>query len=212
MQKKYFILMADIIGSSKIGGKKLMQDFSRVVAQVNKQEEANLVSPLTITLGDEFQGIVKSLKAGCEIITKLEESLIANQFNFKLRYVLLYGEIETPINKAIAHGMLGKGLTTARQELENLKGEKGTRFYINTGNGERDTFLNNLLFLYQSIVDGWMEKDYELVGKFWEKGDYKEVAEYFGKVNSLMWKRERSLRLKEYKIIKETLELALTCK
>jgi hypothetical protein len=212
MQKKYFILMADIIGSSKVGGKKLMQDFSKLVAELNKQAEKDLISPLTITLGDEFQGIVKSLQAGVNIIIKLEEALITYQFSFKLRYVLLYGEIETPINKVIAHGMLGKGLAFARQELENLKGEKDMRFYINTGNSVADNLLNNLFYLYQSIVDNWMEKEYELVRIFWEKGDYKAVAEHFGKVNSLMWKRERSLKLKEYKVIKDSLELALTCK
>jgi hypothetical protein len=212
MQKKYYILMADIVGSSKVAGNKLMKDFQKVVAEINLEQEALLLSPLTITLGDEFQGIVKDLKTGLETIIKIEEALIKHQQDFKLRYVLHYGIIETPINKEIAHGMLGTGLATARKKLEELKGKKDNRFQIDTGNLKTDILLNNLLFLYQSILDSWSPKDYSLISTFWEKQDYKQVAEHFGKVNSLMWKRERSLKLKEYAVIKETLALALTCK
>jgi len=212
MQKKYFILMADIIGSSETAGNKLMKDFNKVVTQINEQQQELLLSPLTITLGDEFQGIVKNLPAGIETILKIEETLILLQLDFKLRYVLHYGSIETPINTEIAHGMLGKGLATARKKLEELKSEKDNRFLIDSGNPKTDGLLNNLLFLYRSILDSWSPKDFALLSAFWEKQDYKKVAEQFGKVNSLMWKRERSLKLKEYAVIKETLALALTCK
>jgi len=212
MQKKYFILMADIIGSSETAGNKLMKDFNKVVTQINENQQELLLSPLTITLGDEFQGIVKNLPAGIETILKIEETLILLQLDFKLRYVLHYGSIETPINTEIAHGMLGKGLATARKKLEELKSEKDNRFLIDSGDPKTDGLLNNLLFLYRSILDSWSPKDFALLSAFWEKQDYKKVAEQFGKVNSLMWKRERSLKLKEYAVIKETLALALTCK
>src|SRR6478735_336225 len=212
MQKKYFILMADIIGSSETAGNKLMKDFNKVVTQLNEQQQELLLSPLTITLGDEFQVIVKNLPAGIETILKIDEALILLQLDFKLRYVLHYGSIETPINTEIAHGMLGKGLATARKKLEELKSEKDNRFLIDSGNSKTDGLLNNLLFLYRSILDSWSPKDFALLSAFWEKHDYKKVAEQFGKVNSLMWKRERSLKLKEYAVIKETLALALTCK
>ena len=204
--------MADIVGSSETAGNKLMKDFKKVVNQVNQQQQDLLLSPLTITLGDEFQGIVKDLKSGLESIMKIEEALIQLQLDFKLRYVLHYGSIETPINTEIAHGMLGRGLATAREKLEALKSEKDSRFFIETGSPKTDALLNNLLFLYQSVLDSWSPKDFGLISAFWEKKDYKKVAEHFGKVNSLMWKRERSLKLKEYHTIKETLALALTCK
>lgn len=210
MAKKYFILMADIIGSSGKASNQLMKVFQKLVEKVNLQQEDQLLSPFTITLGDEFQGVVKDLKAGLDSIIIFEEALIKHQLDFKLRYVLHYGLIETPINAEIAHGMLGKGLATARQKLEDLKKEKFTRFYVDTENSKPDTLLNNLLLLYQSVIDDWLPKDYGLIRVFWEKKDYKKVAAHFKKVNSLMWKRERSLKLKEYAVIKETLELALT--
>lgn len=211
MNRKYFILMADIIGSSGKASNQLMKVFQKVVEKVNLQQQDQLLSPFTITLGDEFQGVVTDLKAGLDSIIKFEETIIKHQLDFKLRYVLHYGSIETPINSEIAHGMLGKGLATARQKLEDLKKDKSTRFYLETENFKTDTLLNNLLFLYQSVVDDWLPKEYALIRVFWEKQDYKKVAAHFKKVNSLMWKRERSLKLKEYKLIKETLELALTC-
>src|SRR5687768_15871818 len=101
MEKKYFILMADIIGSSGKASNQLMKVFQKVVEKINLQQQDNLLSPFTITLGDEFQGVVKDLKAGLESIITFEETLIKHQLDFKLRYVLQYGQIDTPINPEI---------------------------------------------------------------------------------------------------------------
>ena len=44
--------------------------------------------------------------------------------------------------------------------------------------------------------------DYELVTEFLKGGDYKTVAEKLKKKPSLIWKRKRSLKIREYKAIK----------
>ena len=63
----------------------------------------SLISPITITLGDEFQGIVESLEQGITIIFDLERVLSSEDYPFQLRYALGYGHILTPINSEIAH-------------------------------------------------------------------------------------------------------------
>ena len=123
-----YILMADIVGSRRKKSTQLLAQFHLVVEDANKKFKKHLLSPLTITLGDEFQGIVTDLAASVAVIIYLEESRVTKGYNFQLRYVLHYGKVETAINKKNAHAMLGKGLTEARQALTALKTDKRNRF------------------------------------------------------------------------------------
>ena len=63
----YFIVMGDIIKSSQYTYDEL-KTFRKVVDNIN--QDYDLISPLTITLGDEFQGIVESLTQAVEIILR----------------------------------------------------------------------------------------------------------------------------------------------
>ena len=199
----HFILMADIIGSRKTDQKKLIADFKEIVRQTNLNAGAGLLSPVTITLGDEFQGVVASLAAALGIILDLEESIIASGKGFKLRYILMEGEIDTPINPRIAYEMLGSGLTAAREGLARLKKTKN-RFHIALQDPERGNALDKAFVVLQRIIDGWkLKKDYYIVAKFLQHIDYKQVASELKKERSLMWKRKKSLEIEEYFALKE---------
>lgn len=196
------IIMADILGSSEKRGSALMRQFEKVVEERNQAFKAQLLSPLTITLGDEFQGIPADLSVAIQILFSIEETIIAHEFDFKLRYVINEGDIDTKINKQKAYGMLGKGLTKAREQLEALKKED-ERFWIGLKNEEKQVALNNAFILYQWLVDGWKTKDFPLITAFFQHEDYKIVAEKLNKDVSLMWRREQSLHLKEYYSLKK---------
>jgi len=58
------------------------------------------------TLGDEFQSVIKNLPAALDIIFSIEEKIAAGGQDFRLRYVLEEGKIETPLNRKIAYGMI----------------------------------------------------------------------------------------------------------
>ena len=195
------ILMADIKESSKYFSPALQKDLTKMVNQFNNRYSPIIVSPLTITLGDEFQGVVKDAKAGLNIIAMIEEYMLSNGFEFKLRYVLYEGEIETPINTEIAHGMMGQGLTEARSKLNELKKNK-TRFKFFFENKALQKKQNGLFKILQYLIDRWNSKDGYLISSFLDGLTYKEVATKFGKDDSLMWRRRKSLAIDEY----------LTCK
>ncbi|MEM7040107.1 MAG: SatD family protein, partial [Bacteroidota bacterium] len=60
-----FIIMADIIDSRMPGDSNhWMQSFQALVIHMNQHHKSRIASPLTVTIGDEFQGIVKNLGAG----------------------------------------------------------------------------------------------------------------------------------------------------
>jgi hypothetical protein len=198
----YFILMADIIKSRLYPAETTALGFAEIVQAINEKFEETIYSPLTITLGDEFQGVANSAKSGIEIIIALEEMMIKKGSQFKLRYVFLKGIIETPINKKIAYGMLGKGLSDAR-EILTLQKKTTKRFYIKDVGP--DNLLNKLLILFQSIIDDWSIKDYKLIYELLLNDDYKTVAKKMGKTASLIWKRKKSLKIVEYQTIKSLL-------
>lgn len=201
--KAHIVLMADIVDSRKSDQKELMKRFRKLTDDVNKKNRKALLSPITITLGDEFQGVVKNISAAVCLILEMEEKLIQDQAGFKLRYVLYEGSIDTPINEDIAYGMLGEGLTKAREALENTKATN-SRYYFNLKNQQAAAALINSMSIYQNITDGWkLEQDNELIRNFIDLRDYKLVAARMGKTRSQIWKRQKNLKIEPYFAVKQ---------
>jgi SatD family (SatD) len=205
------ILMADIIDSSERKAKALMKDFKEVVDSVNKQNKRDILSPLTITLGDEFQGIVRTQQSAIEIIFNLEAHLMALKKPFKLRYVVYEGEIQTQLNKQRAYEMLGPGLTDAREKLISLKSSRN-RFHISF----RDTALSeklNLMFqIAQGIMDQWTDAQKKIALAFLEWNDYRKVAEKLKKDPTSIWRRKKSLMIDEFNSLKKLMYLTINPK
>lgn len=199
---KHIILMADVIKSRNKDSKALIKQFKTIVDAANRKFKKKLKSPLTITLGDEFQGVIEDKQTAIEIIVDLEEALIHNKYNFKLRYVLQVGIIDTLINNKRAFEMLGPGLTEAREKLSLLKQTKN-RFFISLEHDVLTNILSNSFSIFQSIVGSWkVDKDFEIVSAFLQYKDYKIVAEKMNRNRSLIWKREKTLQIESYFAIK----------
>lgn len=199
--------MADIVASSEKNQNQLMIDFKELANEINTTYSKEILSPLTITLGDEFQCVLKDLLSSINIILHIEESIIHKKLNFNLRYILNQGEIETPINKNIAYEMLGSGLTDARYKLNESKNDK-FRFSISIENKFQNEILNNAFLIFENIIDRWdVEKDYEIVSNFLKHKDYKIVSEIMNKTRSQLWKREKTLNIQSYNSVKDIIQL-----
>ena len=199
--KKRFILMADVVDSHDKDGKSLMADFQMLVSYTNKIYSESIESPLTITLGDEFQGIVASASVGVDIILAMEEYILEEEFDFKLRYVLYEGVVETPVNPEKAYEMLGSGLTNARKRLNEMKKDTA-RFYVST---KSSTVINKMMKVTQHFIDSWHPKDRSTVSGFLQGHDYKALAKIHQKDESTLWRRRRSLAIDEYLLCKDLL-------
>jgi hypothetical protein len=69
--------MADIITSSNNAKQaSLMKEFKQLVKKLNSTFSENVLSPLTITLGDEFQGVIKDISSAVTLIIFAEEQII----------------------------------------------------------------------------------------------------------------------------------------
>jgi hypothetical protein len=195
------IIMADVIGSSKRNGKTLMNDLKAGVRFVNKKEKQHILSPMTITLGDEFQGVVKNPHAALQIILDMEIFLMSLKSPFKLRYVVYEGDIQTKLNKERAYEMLGPGLTAAREQLIALKSSKG-RFTVCLKDQELTEKLNLMLVVLQGIIDQWTPSQQKVVTTFLELDDYRKVAERLHRDSTSIWRRKRSLMIDEFNSLK----------
>jgi hypothetical protein len=203
--ENYWIIMADIIKSTDYEGFILQENFKEAVRFINSKFQKKLISPLTITLGDEFQGVCNSLKNSILIILHLEEHILKNHSNFELRYVINYGTIDTPINTEIAYGMLGEGLSQARKMIENLK-KADNKYEIKTGIKTKNKALNDAFIILQNIQAKWSSKDdKELVSMFIQYHDYKIIAAKTKVNRSQIWKKEKSLNISSYFAIKNVI-------
>lgn len=193
--------MADIIGSSQQKANALMNAFKKLVDEVNKEAAVYIISPLTITLGDEFQGLTKDPHGAMRVVLLFEEKIIKLDKPLKLRYVVHQGEVATPVNSERAHGMLGKGLKEAREMLTELKTSK-SRFKISLRNKSLSRQLNLLFAVLQGITDGWTQAQRKIVKLFLEESDYRAIAKKLKKNPTTIWRRKKTLMIEEYGYLK----------
>lgn len=198
----YSILMADIINNRREESNKLMFDLRKLVFIINKKWKKQVLSPLTITLGDEFQGVIHNLENAYKIIFDIEELIITHNLKLKLRYVLNYGKIDTPINNRIAYEMLGDGLIVAREKLNSLKKNTNRFHVIIAPDIKKQQLINDLFKLYENYIDNWKKNEYHIVREFLSGKDYQEIAGILDVNISTAWRRKKSLNIEEYNICK----------
>jgi hypothetical protein len=198
------ILMGDIIASSEYDARQLRREFLRLIASCNKVLKDGILSPYTVTLGDEFQGVASSLHAIIEVIFYMEETALREGLAFKIRYVAVHGQIDTPLNRLKAHAMMGAGLTKARQILTD-KGKAERRFRFALENTYLMDQLSRLFVVVEGLTDRWDVRDALLILDMLRNANNAEVASMHGKDRSQIWKRRRHLLIEEYRALKETI-------
>lgn len=197
----HYILMADVVQSHSLDARQLQADFKHLVAHCNETLKPQILSPYTITLGDEFQGVAKSLTGIIESIFWLEENVIRNGYAFKLRYIAHYGEIQTKLNRKIAYEMLGPGLTFARSMLADKRRDRPRFLFV-----VQNEFLSNNLTrsgkILESMTDRWKAIDYRLISDMISNQNNQEVGNNRNKNRSQIWKRRKQLFIEEYQLLK----------
>ncbi|CAN7421012.1 SatD family protein [Phenylobacterium sp. LjRoot225] len=123
------VVMGDLIRSEAAPSvERLHSLFNRVIDEMNAAKVAEIASPLTITLGDEFQGLCRSLAGGLEIIKALRLTLLAEKV--ECRFALGVIRLETPLRQDRAWNMMGAGLAATREKLADKRGPNAYRFHL----------------------------------------------------------------------------------
>lgn len=171
----YIAIIADIKDSKKITNRNEVQKkLRKMLDEINEKYENDISSRFTITLGDEFQGLLCSGANTINIISEIERGM----FPVRIRFGIGVGEISTKINKEISLGADGPAYYMARSAIDYLKADEKKK-QTNTpdirididGNEEMTLMLNAILSLMTAIKEGWSDRQREIIWDMLEHRD-----------------------------------------
>lgn len=183
----YLALIGDIVNSKKIPDRNSVQETLRQLLQIiNEQYEEDIAADFTITLGDEFQGLLKNGRYSLEILQKIEGGMLAK--DVQLRFGIGIGAINTEINRELAIGADGPAYYCARQGIDFLRAQERRKTKIITniclfaeeplGNEE---LINAQFSLLTIIKRKWTKRQRETVYYALEENkSQKDIAQRFG--------------------------------
>jgi hypothetical protein len=125
----YAVLMGDIVGSEQHASPdELHSRFNAAIERQNMAYAEALASPLTITLGDEFQGLTTSLVLAAQMAREVRLDLMSDKVD--CRFAIGVVKLKTPLNEDRAWNMMGSGLASARERLNEKRVNTLYRFDI----------------------------------------------------------------------------------
>lgn len=128
-RREFAVVMGDIVGSETLRpSQKLSDQFDEAVKATNRQFHQLLASPLTITLGDEFQGLALTLSAAFQVVEHLRARLLNSSIN--CRFVVGVVRLDSKLNVRVAWNMVGEGLKASRAKLGNKNDPNIYRFSL----------------------------------------------------------------------------------
>jgi hypothetical protein len=154
-------VMGDIVSSQSAASMRLLhQKFNEAVRAANERSKPFLTSPLTITLGDEFQGLCRSLSAGLRIIRDLRHNLM--QDRIECRFALGVVELQTPLNRQAAWNMMGPGLSRTRKKLEAKGNANAYRFSL-PGEHMIEMLLDAVGYSITNVELDWTARQLQII-------------------------------------------------
>ena len=159
----YLALIADVIDSKMVQERfNLQKQLEKALRKMNELFGDYLASCFTLTLGDEFQVLLKVDAPVFQIIDSLRSELIPTQ----LRFGIGLGEIATAIDPLQSIGADGPAYWNARAaiNLVHQKNDYGnTQIYFSSGNDSKDLLVNALIASGEAIRSGWRGSQEEIL-------------------------------------------------
>jgi len=188
-KENYLVIIGDIIKSREITNRKTFQEhFESQFKHKEIFKKNDIVSPFTVTIGDEFQGILGGAGYLFQIINKFEyglnfvltdnqsiENMELTRQSYNLRYGFGIGEITTKINKEAAIGMDGPAFYNARESLEKAKKENFK--YCFKSSPQKDEVVNNMLQWLGYETRKWSYQKFQIIKLHKDGWTQKQIAE-----------------------------------
>ncbi len=170
--KKYLVLIGDMVRSKTHRNRNSLQrSFDETLREAQKKYGKAFISPLTLTIGDEFQAVLERSDDLFSLFTFIETRLEGVQF----RYGLGLGGIDTDINSRQAIGMDGPAFHRARAAIEQAKKEE-LSFWFKSENAGEEERINTLLCWVDYAVKRWNMQRKKIFYYHCEKYTQKEIS------------------------------------
>ena len=200
----YLALIADVIDSKMVQERlDLQKQVEKTLQKMNEIFGDYLASRFTLTLGDEFQALLKVDAPVFQIIDTLRSELNPTQ----LRFGIGFGEIVTAIDPLQSVGADGPAYWNARAAINfvHQKNDYGnTQIYFSSGKENQDFFVNALIASGEAIRSGWRESQEEILLNLLKRSVYSEtfsqqdLAQSLGLNPSALSKRLKSSSIRVY--------------
>ena len=166
------VLVGDLVASRRIAERSAVQERLRAcLRQLNSKKREGLVSPYTITLGDEFQAVFSTP----DRLFRDALTVLIALYPVEVRFSFAIGEISTAINTKQAIGMDGPAFHEARATIDRLKKTKSL-FAIASPDGAGLTLINQSLALVSHTIGKWPRNRLELLRGLTENHTVKQLA------------------------------------
>jgi hypothetical protein len=145
-------LIADIVASHDILGRRDFQgNLAKTLRRVSTAAGAAIISPYTITLGDEFQALYKEPRGLFRDLV----SILWETHPTRIRFALSHDELLTEINPNAAIGMDGPAFGAARKLLISMKSTHRTIIQIESRGSRTAELVNASLRVFSNEIDSW---------------------------------------------------------
>ena len=144
-------LISDIIESKEIEDRRAFQEeLVGCLGEINRRS-GTVLSPYTVTLGDEFQAVYKD---GTEALDHILYILV-KLFPVRFRFSISFGGISTEINEERAIGMDGPVFHDAREGMNRLKKIGYSIIRVGSARDSSLDMLNAGLGLAMGVMADW---------------------------------------------------------
>ena len=155
-KKQFFAVIGDIIGSRKVDDRAgLQRQLNTGLADVNRQYAKQIASEYLLTIGDEFQGLLRTSKDLDRILASLRVAV----HPVDLRFGIGVGGLVTPLREQ-AIGMDGPSFQRAREAIERAK-ERSTQIEVECGEAHPGFEIYSLLF--SGMRRSWTERQRQII-------------------------------------------------
>ena len=207
--KPYVAIIGDMKGSKKIENRNDVQEkLKKILGKINVKYGQDISAKFTITLGDEFQGLLCNGKNVLNIVEEIQRKM----YPVEIRFGIGVGAITTEINPELAIGADGPSYHRARNAIEFLKKNErknkthsfNIRIEIDEEKEPIAEMLNTIFSLSAVIKNSWTDRQREIIWDFdyYQDGQEKS-AERLGIAQSSV---QRGLIKGNYYAYKEAME------
>lgn len=187
-------LIADIVDSKGIPDRKTFQAGLKEALERLNRRSRTLVSPYTITLGDEFQAVYGT---GEELIGDVF-SILAEVYPVRIRFAVGIGKLTTELDREKALGMDGPAFHAARAGMNEMKKLKYSLVQAYGDDPSRYELMNAGLKLSMSIMSGWKRNTFIVFTGLRDGMAVGEVAPLLGIRQRSVYKLITTNRLREF--------------
>jgi hypothetical protein len=168
---KVVVVIGDIVRSRQIPDRQAFQRHLKKTVGALSARHPDLLSPYTVTLGDEFQAVYKRADRAFRDFFMLQRMLHPH----RIRLVIGVGALTTPLNPRMSIGMDGPVFHLARQGMGELK-QSGSLLRVMMAGADGTAWINPTLDLLSHLTIGWKQNRLEVLQRMLDGEDPQAIA------------------------------------